>query len=105
MAEIKAQAFSLCPFRSPVVPPRPIAGVGPGGNEPKDVFGACLYAGCGIFVPTKVSEDGKQVLDGVCGLRATPVALSSIGELLGGLQKKLDRFLGPSRVPTDQDAA
>ena len=89
---IKADAFSLCPFRSPVVPPRPLAGVGSGGNEPKDIFGPCLYAGCGIFVPTQV--DQGKVLDGMCGFRATAIGLDVMNRNVASLVKLVGNLSG-----------
>lgn len=66
-------AFSICPFRSPVFPPKEsaLAAVTANGapipSEPQQVLAPCLYAGCGLFKITKV-VDG-QIVDGMCGIR------------------------------------
>lgn len=84
---VNIPAFSLCPFRSPVVPPEPTKVYVPGGTppEPQAIYGPCLYAGCGAFVVTEVA-DGK-IKNGVCGIRALAVAAGSIAESLGQLVK------------------
>ncbi len=68
MADVRVPVFGLCPFRSPVVP-RESSVLAPPDvpGSPLQALGPCLYAGCGLWMVTKIA-DGKAV-DGMCSIR------------------------------------
>jgi hypothetical protein len=74
MSEVKLPVWSLCPFRSPVLPP-----AGDSLGQPRSMLGPCLYAGCGLYRVTKV-EDGK-VVDGLCSIRSLADSLDQLTKL------------------------
>lgn len=88
MAQIKMQAHSLCPWRSPVGIPGPSALIGEQGpREAPAALGPCLYLGCGLFKVTKV-ENG-QVVDGMCSIRFAAEQIGSLAVMLERVVKKL----------------
>ena len=84
MSEVNLPIWSLCPFRSPVMPnDRPMTSEI--GQLPFQALGPCLYAGCGLWKITKV-VDGKPV-DGMCGIRFLGEVMNSIAGSLEQLTK------------------
>lgn len=85
MSDVRVPVWGLCPFRSPVVPREALpdlSSCAPDASdvprEPLQALGPCLYAGCGLWKVTKVT-DGQPV-DGMCGVRF-------LGEMLEQLVK------------------
>lgn len=87
MSDVTLPAFSICPFRSSVLPPeeRKIAIHGAPPPEPKQILAPCLYAGCGLFVATEV--DHGKITNGMCAMRAIAGTTDSIASSLAQLVK------------------
>lgn len=97
MSQINAPAFSICPLRSPVFAPPQSSIMEPAfgstkSNEPVSILGPCLYAGCGMFVPTKV-ENGA-VVDGMCGVRGMATGLGQLNANLNQLIQLAKKSFG-----------
>jgi hypothetical protein len=88
MPTIKMDVWALCPFRSPIFPPK----VNPTtdfAEQPTQGLGPCLFAACGLWKVTKI-ENG-QIVDGMCSIRFIGEVFNSIAgslETLVQLQKK-----------------
>lgn len=88
--EVKVQAWSICPLRSPVTPGvesdiRDAQG-SPVGKPASQTITPCIYLACGFWKITKVQEmNGQNVpVDGMCGIR---YLAETFGEAAGALQQ------------------
>lgn len=99
MTSLREEPFSMCPLRSPVLPPEEMTAksvLSSLGNDqaafsaPREIYGPCLGAGCGMYVPTKV--ENNRILQGVCGIRGMAVGMDVIGKALTQLLTIAKKF-------------
>jgi hypothetical protein len=89
MSQVRVPAFGVCPWRSPVLPPkeRKVYDPNAGAPEPESILGPCIQAACGVWKITKMKEENGQMIpvEGMCGIRFLGEVMNSVAGSLENL--------------------